>query len=90
MGNARFSDRWIEDGSYLRLKNITLSYNLPMTIPVVQSCALYLTGENLITITRYKGLDPEFASGISPLYQGIDPCTVPQPRILSLGIKLGL
>lgn len=90
MGNARFSDRWIEDGSYLRLKNVTLSYNVPMNIPVIQNCSLYLSGENLITLTRYKGLDPEFAAGTSPLYQGIDPCTVPQPRLLSLGIKLGL
>lgn len=90
MGNARFSDRWIEDGSYLRLKNITLSYNLELNIPVIESCQFYLTGENLITLTRYKGLDPEFASGVSPLYLGIDPCTVPQSRIVSLGIKLGL
>lgn len=90
MGNARFSDRWIEDGSYMRLKNITLSYTLPMSLPVIQNCSLYLSGENLITLTRYKGLDPEFAAGVSPLYQGIDPCTVPQPRLVSLGIKLGL
>lgn len=90
MGNARFSDRWIEDGSYLRLKNITLSYDLDLNIPVIESCQFYLTGENLITLTRYKGLDPEFASGVSPLYLGIDPCTVPQSRIVSLGIKLGL
>ncbi|NLE32545.1 MAG: hypothetical protein GX619_05945, partial [Bacteroidales bacterium] len=66
------------------------SYNVPMNIPVIQNCSLYLSGENLITLTRYKGLDPEFAAGTSPLYQGIDPCTVPQPRLLSLGIKLGL
>ena len=90
MGNARFSDRWIEDGSYLRLKNITLSYDLNVNNPVIQSCALYLTGENLLTFTQYKGLDPEFATGVSPLYMGIDPCTVPQPRLVSLGIKVGL
>lgn len=90
MGNARFSDRWIEDGSYVRLKNITLTYDLKLDVPVIESCQLYLTGENLITFTRYKGLDPEFASGVSPLYMGIDPCTVPQSRIVSLGIKLGL
>jgi len=90
MGNARFSDRWIEDGSYMRLKNVTLSYDLKLKIPVIQSCVFYLTGENLLTLTRYKGLDPEFAAGVSPLYLGVDPCTVPQGRILSLGIKLGL
>lgn len=90
MGNARFSDRWIEDGSYLRMKSITLSYNLDVHNPIVQHCTFYLTGENLLTFTKYKGLDPEFAAGVSPLYMGIDPCVMPQPRILSLGIKLGL
>lgn len=90
MGNARFSDRWIEDGSYLRLKNISISYDFELYNPIIESCQLYLTGENLVTLTRYKGLDPEFASGVSPLYQGIDPCVVPQSRIISIGIRLGL
>lgn len=90
MGNARFSDRWIEDGSYMRLKNITLSYDLNLNISLIQSSVIYLTGENILTLTRYKGLDPEFASGVSPLYMGIDPCTAPQSRTISVGVRLGL
>lgn len=90
MGNARFSDRWIEDGSYMRLKNVTLSYNLNFRNSLIQSTVIYLTGDNLLTFTRYKGLDPEFALGVSPLYMGIDPTTVPQPRTVSVGLKLGL
>lgn len=90
MGNARFSDRWIEDGSYLRLKNITLSYDLNLKIPAIQNSMIYISGENLLTLTRYKGLDPEFSAGESPLYMGIDPCVVPQTPTLSAGIKLGL
>lgn len=90
MGNARFSDRWIEDGSYMRLKNLTFAYDLQVKNNVIQNCSLYLSGENLLTFTKYKGLDPEFATGVSPLYMGIDPCTVPQPRLISLGIKVGL
>lgn len=90
MGNARFSDRWIEDGSYMRLKNLTLSYNLDLKIPVIQNSIIYISGENLLTLTRYKGLDPEFAAGESPLYMGIDPCVVPQSPTISAGIKLGL
>ena len=90
MGNARFSDRWIEDGSYLRLKNVTLSYDLNLKGHVIQSCTLYLTGDNLLTLTGYKGLDPEFASGVSSLYMGIDPCIAPQSRTLTVGVKLGL
>jgi TonB-linked SusC/RagA family outer membrane protein len=90
MGNARFSDRWIEDGSYMRLKNITLSYNLDLKIPMIESCLIYLTGENLLTFTRYKGLDPEFAAGANPLLMGIDPSVVPHALTISAGIKLGL
>lgn len=90
MGNARFSDRWIEDGSYMRLKNVTLSYNLNFRNSLIQSTVIYVTGDNLLTFTRYKGLDPEFAMGVSPLYMGIDPTTVPQPRTVSVGLKLGL
>ena len=90
MGNARFSDRWIEDGSYMRLKNLTLSYDLNLKIPVIQNSMIYISGDNLLTLTRYKGLDPEFAAGESPLYLGIDPCVVPQSPTISAGIKLGL
>lgn len=90
MGNARFSDRWIEDGSYMRLKNITLSYNLDLKIPMIENCLIYVTGENLLTFTRYKGLDPEFAAGANPLLLGIDPSVVPHSPTISAGIKLGL
>ncbi|MDR2841381.1 MAG: SusC/RagA family TonB-linked outer membrane protein [Paludibacter sp.] len=90
MGNARFSDRWIEDGSYLRMKSLTLAYDLSINWSFIQSCIIFSTGENLFTLTRYKGLDPEFSSGQNPLYYGIDACVAPQPRTVSLGIKLSL
>lgn len=90
MGNARFSDRWIEDGSYMRLKNISLSYDLNLKNRLIQSSILYLNGENVLTFTSYKGLDPEFALGTSPIYQGIDPCTAPQSPTVTVGVRLGL
>lgn len=90
MGNARFSDRWIEDGSYIRLKTLQLSYDLNLKLKMIESCTLFLTGENLLTLTKYKGLDPEFALGQNPLYYGIDACVTPQPRTLSIGLKLSL
>lgn len=90
MGNSRFSDRWIEDGSYIRLKSVQLSYDLKLTSKYIQSATLFVTGENLLTLTKYKGLDPEFALGQSPLYSGIDACFVPQPRIISIGVNLSL
>jgi TonB-linked SusC/RagA family outer membrane protein len=90
MGNARFSDRWIEDGSYLKLKNVTLSYDLGLKWKLIQDCMVFITGENLLTLTKYKGLDTEFSLGQDPLYYGIDACFVPQPKTISIGLKLAL
>jgi TonB-linked SusC/RagA family outer membrane protein len=90
MGNARFSDRWIEDGSYIRLKSLTLACDLNIHWKLIRNCTVFATGENLLTLTKYKGLDPEFALGQNPLYYGIDPCAVPQIRTVSFGIKLAL
>ena len=90
MGNARFSDRWIEDGSYIRLKSVTLAYDLNIKWKMIQNCTLFATGENLLILTKYKGADPEFSLGQSPLYYGIDACVTPQPRTVSIGIKLSL
>ncbi|NDW19120.1 SusC/RagA family TonB-linked outer membrane protein [Dysgonomonas sp. 216] len=90
MGNARFSDRWIEDGSYLKVKTISLGYKLPINYKVLRSCTFFMTAENLITFTGYKGQDPEFSLGTNPLYYGIDASFVPHPKTLSLGFKLEL
>lgn len=90
MGNTRFSDRWIEDGSFIRLKTVTLAYDFNAGWKLLQNFTVFATAENLLTLTNYKGLDPEFALGQSPLYYGIDPSVVPQPRTVSLGVKLAL
>lgn len=90
MGNARFSDRWIENGSYLRLKNVTLNYRIPLKNFFIRNCTVFVTGENLVTFTKYKGLDPEFSLGQSPLYNGIDGTFMPQPQTVSIGIKMEL
>lgn len=90
MGNSRFSDRWIEDGSYLKLKQITLSYEFPINTKIIRRCTVFGTAENLLTLTAYKGLDPEFALGQSTLYRGIDAFLSAHPRIFSAGFKLDL
>lgn len=90
MGNSRFSDRWIEDGSYIRLKSVLLSYDLDLKWKLIQNCTIFASGENLLTLTKYKGMDPEFSLGQNPLYYGIDACVIPQPRTISIGIKLAL
>ena len=90
MGNARFSDRWIEDGSFARLKSVTLSYDIPLKSGFINNAQAYVTATNLLTFTNYLGYDPEFSSGQSPLYYGVDNGMSPQPRSVLVGIKIGL
>jgi len=89
-GNSRFSDRWIEDGSYLRMKSITLSYDIPLKSSFITGAQVYATGQNLLTFTNYLGYDPEFSTGQSVFYSGIDRGVTPQPRAVLLGVKIGL
>ncbi|MBN1767562.1 MAG: SusC/RagA family TonB-linked outer membrane protein [Prolixibacteraceae bacterium] len=89
-GNTVFSDRWIEDGSYLRLGQLTISYELPFFAHLVQGIDLYLTATNLLTITNYSGYDPEFTYMNSPFYKGIDYGKTPQTRSFIMGLKIDL
>lgn len=90
IGNNDFSSRWIEDGSYLRMKNITLSYNFDKPVwNFFRSGTIYVTGENLLTATKYLGMDPEFAySASNSAIQGYDNAKVMQPKSVKLGINL--
>jgi len=83
--NTRASDRWIEDGSYLRIKNVTLGYNLPerwIDRLGMKRARLYFSGSNLYTFTNYKGIDPEVGTN------GIDNGLYPVTRTLSLGVNI--
>lgn len=90
MGNARFSDRWIEDASYLRLKSLTLSYDLPLNLQFLQGLQFWVQGNNLFTLSKYLGSDPEFASTSAIIGQGIDLGCLGQSRSIVAGIKINL
>jgi hypothetical protein len=90
MGNSRFSDRWIEDGSYLKLKNVKLTYELPIDNPYLQGITLWAAGTNLITFTKYLGIDPEVSISRNVLYQGIDNGVLSSGPSFFMGIKLNL
>ena len=90
MGNARFSDRWIEDGSYLRLSNVTLSYTIPITSTYLQGITLWGGAYNLFTVTRYLGSDPDCGVSGSALLQGIDRGLQASARSFALGVKVNL
>ena len=90
MGNSRFSDRWIEDGSYLRFKTLSLSYNIPMKNSVIDGLKIWVSGNNLFTFTNYLGRDPEVSVNNEVLYQGIDAGMLPLTRSYFIGIKMNL
>ncbi|MBR6276159.1 MAG: SusC/RagA family TonB-linked outer membrane protein [Prevotella sp.] len=90
MGNSRFSDRWIEDGSYLRLKTATLSYDLPVNSEYIQGFQFWIQGNNLLTFTKYLGSDPEFSMTSSVIGQGIDLGRLGMSRSIVAGVKINL
>ena len=90
MGNARFSDRWIEDGSYLRLSNVTLSYTIPITSTYLQGITLWAAAYNVFTLTHYLGSDPDCGVSGHALLQGIDRGLLSSSRSLALGLKVNL
>ena len=90
MGNSRFSDRWIEDGSYLRLASVTLSYNIPIQSTYLQGITIWGNAQNLFTLTHYLGCDPDCALGSGILSQGIDRGLLSAGRSFSLGVNINL
>ena len=89
VGNNAFSDRWIEDASYVKLRDITLSYTWNKPIwNFIQGGTLFVTGQNLFCITDYLGLDPEFAFSNSPIMQGVDYAKATAPRAVKVGVNL--
>lgn len=90
MGNSRFSDRWVEDGSYLRLRTVSLQYYIPIKNGILKNAVIYATGHNLVTLTKYKGFDPEFSAATSVFAQGIDTGLDPLFKNITLGVRIGL
>ncbi|WP_221389677.1 TonB-dependent receptor [Dyadobacter sp. NIV53] len=99
-GNLRPSDWWLENGSYLRLRNVTLGYTLPKAMltsigngNVISSIRVYVAAQNLLTITKYTGYDPEVSTQVGGSYifsRGIDDRqSLPQPRTFLCGLQLG-
>ena len=90
LGNADFSSRWIEDGSYLRLKYLTLAYTIPQKIWFFRNFEVIASATNLFTWDSYLGYDPEFSFSYYTMEQGIDYGMMPQTRKFILGFRVGL
>ncbi len=83
------SDRWLESGSYIRLRNLQLGYFLPgsfLSKAGFNSAQIYLSGQNLLTSTKYKGLDPDI-TGVNIFERGLDNGQYPALRIYSIGLQ---
>lgn len=89
-GNASFSDRWIEDGSYLRLSNVTINYTLPISSTYLQGITVWGAAYNLFTLTHYLGSNPDCSFSSNILYQGIDCGLLGSGRSFAMGVKINL
>lgn len=89
------STRWLEDGSYMRLKNIQIGYTLPQSftdrLKAVSRLRIYASGQNVFTVTNYSGYDPETVGGLDgALVRGLDEGSYPNVRTFTLGLQIGL
>jgi hypothetical protein len=91
--NARpNTDRWLEKGDYLRLRNLQIGFTLPASLSTrvgLNTSSLYISGQNLLTFTEYTGLDPDI-TGVNIFERGLDAGQYPALRMFSVGLQLGL
>jgi len=90
--NPEVSSRWVEDGSYLRLKNVALGYNFPKFVLgklQVSRLRVYASAQNIATFTKYKGFDPEVSFQDSNRNVGLDYMGYPNVKSITLGINVG-
>lgn len=90
--NNQVSTRWVEDGSYFRIRNITLGYNIPRTLTQrakIQSLRVYVGVQNALTISKYLGYNPEVSGYEGPLTGGVDYGSYPLARTYTVGLNLG-
>lgn len=91
INNLKASSRWVEDGSYLKVKNITLSYEIKH--PALKKANIsriqpYITLDNMITLTKYSGYDPEMSQWVTPTNTGIDWGTYPCVKTILFGVNI--
>jgi hypothetical protein len=91
-GDKINSSRYVYNASFIKLKNISLSYRVPEKIfnnAQFRYLEVYVSGQNIITITRFPGFDPEVTNGINAMTQGLELAEVPNPKTFIFGFRLG-
>ncbi|MFD0990432.1 SusC/RagA family TonB-linked outer membrane protein [Mariniflexile jejuense] len=88
-GNARDSDRFVENADYIKLQNMQIGYEIPLgDTKVIQRAKVYVNGQNLLIISKYRGYDPDFNSNDGLFSRGYDGGSFPNPRTFSLGVQV--
>lgn len=88
-GNSRESNRFIEDGDYVRLQTLEIGYSIPVPKDFfIEKAKVFINGQNLLTFTSYKGYDPDFNSNDGLFSRGFDAGSFPNPRTISLGLDV--
>jgi len=88
--NNTFSNRWIEDGSYINLSDLTLSFELPTINNAIKGTRIFIKGKNIWTSTNYLGYSPEFNYNGNSLLSGVDYGKMPIPRSIIIGVEIEL
>ncbi|HEY8735081.1 MAG TPA: hypothetical protein VIL90_10980, partial [Puia sp.] len=86
------SSRFVYSANFVKLKNLSLTYSLPQSVlgrAKIRSVDIYVSGQNLFTITSYPGYDPELTNAQSALTQGVEMGVIPNPRTYTLGFRFG-
>jgi TonB-linked SusC/RagA family outer membrane protein len=86
------SSRFVYDADFVKLKNLSLSYSIPQSIlgrAKIRSLDIYVSGQNLFTITNYPGYDPELTNALNAMTQGVEMAVIPNPRSYTLGFRVG-
>lgn len=89
--NGYNSTRWLEDGSFIRLRSLSLGYTFPQKMLAklnIDQLRIYVQGDNLFLLTNYSGIDPEVSENLDPRYFGVDNFILPQLRTLNIGLNI--
>ena len=87
--NSRDSNRFIEDGDYLKLQNLQIGYSIPLKDKkYIQRAKVYVSGQNVLTFTKYRGYDPDFTNNDGLFSRGYERGSFPNPRTFAMGVEI--
>ena len=87
--NGRDSNRFVESGNYIKLQSLQIGFNIPLkNVKFFQKAKVYVNGQNLLTVTKYRGYDPDFSNNDGLFSRGYDSGSFPNPRTFAMGLEV--